>query len=122
MLEENFQMPPLQTLISKTFQLAALRQVKEAAAKAYKNLLNEEDHTSKLFQCHNSNAPSVNITTITNTNNSHVPNQKCGNSHNHNHTEDRVTQLHSIPSFNYQSRLWCCTMLSQLGQVGLHFH
>ena len=50
MLEEKFCIPSLHTLTTKATQLSALRHVKESAATAYTNMLNEEARINQLLQ------------------------------------------------------------------------
>ena len=49
MEEDNFIMPSLHSLISKTFQLRALRLVRTAAVSAYDSLFMEERRLRRLF-------------------------------------------------------------------------
>ena len=124
MLEENFQMPSLQTLNSKTSQLNALRFVKDSAAKSYKNMVNEETRIAKMLEKHSSKANTSRVhftseapeTTTNQNNNNSTLNTTAPSQHNHNPSYQNSSTTNPPPiaqTFNYQSQSLAETTLQK---------
>ena len=100
MREEQFTMPLLHTLTDKPSQLAALRTVKDAAAIAYKNMINEENRIQSLL-----NKQTRSTTNTISTANVHFALPNPSNTPHHTH---HPNHLHNtLPPSNQPSHSLC---------------